>query len=191
MQGFSTSSQENVTLSLSQALVFNFALSVGGTTSIVQVAASDVNLDTASASLGVAIPAQTVSELPLNGNNYSQELLLMPGVNSVNHDQTGGRTYSVGTAVFPSILGTTNRSNSYYLDGVNNNEAISGAEIITPITADIQQMTMVTHSDTSQFGGAVGGIINVITKSGTNQFHGGAWEFYQDAKLFDAKNPIT
>jgi outer membrane receptor protein involved in Fe transport len=190
-QGFSTSTQENVTLSLSQVLVFNFALKVGGTTDVVQVAASDVNLDTASSNLEITLPAQTVSELPLNGNNYSQELLLMPGVNSVNHDQTGGRTYSVGTAVFPSILGTTNRSNTYYLDGVNNNEAISGAEIITPITADIQQMTMVTHADSSQFGGAVGGIVNVITKSGSNNFHGGAWEYYQDSKLFNASNPIT
>ena len=156
-EGFSTSSQENVTLALSKALVFNFTLSVGGTTSVVQVAASDVNLDTGSASLGITLPSQSVSELPLNGNNYSQELLLMPGVNAVNHDQTGGRTYSVGSAVFPSIQGATNRSNTYYLDGVNNNEAISGGQIITPITADIQQMTMVTHSDSSQFGGALGG----------------------------------
>jgi outer membrane receptor protein involved in Fe transport len=190
-KGFSTSSDENVTLSLSQALVFNFTLKIGGTTTVVRVAASDVNLDTASASLGITIPTETVSELPLNGNNYSQELLLMPGVNAVNHDQTGGRTNNVGSASFPSIQGATNRSNTYYLDGVNNNEAISGGEIITPITADIQQMTMVTHADSSQFGGALGGVINVVTKSGTNSFHGGAWEYYQDSKLFDASNPIT
>jgi hypothetical protein len=190
-QGFSTASQENVTLNLSQALVFNFTLNVGGTTSNVQVAATDVNLDTASSNLGITIPAQTITGLPLNGNNYSQELLLMPGVNGVNNDQTGGRTYSVGVAAFPSVNGATNRSNSYYLDGVNNNEAISGGEIITPITADIQQMTMINHADTSQLGGAAGGIINVITKSGTNDFHGGVWEYWQDSAFFDASNPIT
>jgi len=190
-QGFSISRQENATLALSQALVFNFVLKVGAATSTVEVATSAVNLDTASASLGVTIPADTVSELPLNGNNYTQELLLMPGVTGVNHDQTGGRTNAVGAVVFPSVNGATNRSNTYYLDGVNNNEAISGAQIITPITADIQQMTTVTHADSSAFGGALGGIINVITKSGTNHLHGSVWEYWRASRLLDASSPIT
>ena len=189
--GFSTSQQKDVTLALSQALIFNFSLNVGATTTMVTVSTSDVNLNTASATLGLTIPAETVTELPLNGNNYTQELLLMPGVNGVNRDQTGGRTNSVGAVVFPSINGATNRSNTYYLDGVNNNEAISGAQIITPITADIQQMTTVTHADSSQFGGALGGIINVITKSGTNDFHGSAWEYFRASRLLDASSPIT
>lgn len=189
--GFSSSQQKDVTLALSQALVFNFSLSVGATTSTVQVSASAVNLDTGSATLGLTIPSETVTELPLNGNNYTQELLLMPGVTGVNHDQTGGRTNSVGAVVFPSVNGATNRSNTYYLDGVNNNEAISGAQIITPITADIQQMATVTHADSSQFGGALGGIINVITKSGTNNLHGSVWEFVRASRLTDAANPIT
>jgi outer membrane receptor protein involved in Fe transport len=190
-KGFSTSSQENATLALSQSLVFNFTLKVGSTTSTVEVATGGVSLDTASASLGITISADTVTELPLNGNNYTQELLLMPGVNGVNHDQTGGRTNSVGAVTYPSVNGATNRSNTYYLDGVNNNEAISGAEIITPISADIQQMTTVTHADSSAFGGALGGIINVITKSGTNDLHGSAWEYWQSARFFDAANAIT
>jgi outer membrane receptor protein involved in Fe transport len=190
-QGFSSSLQGNTTLALSQSLTFNFSLKVGTATSTVQVSTSDVNLDTASATLGLTIPAQVVSELPLNGNNYTQALLLMPGVTGVNHDQTGGRTNSVGAVVYPSVNGATNRSNTYYLDGVNNNEAISGAQIITPITADIQQMTTITHADSSQFGGALGGIINVITKSGTNVFHGGAWEYWQSSRFFDASSPIT
>jgi len=190
-KGFSTSQRENETLAISQSLVFNFALQVGTTTSTVQVTTSAVNLNTASTTLGLTIGSETVTALPLNGNNYTQELLLMPGVNGVNHDQTGGRTNSVGAVVFPSVNGATNRSNTYYLDGVNNNEAISGAQIITPATADIEQMKMVTHSDSSQFGGALGGIIDVITKSGTNHFHGSAWEYWRDSSLFDASSPIT
>jgi outer membrane receptor protein involved in Fe transport len=190
-QGFSSSRQENATLFLGKSQVFNFALQVGSTTSTVEVATSDVNLETASATLGVTISSQTVTELPLNGNNYTQELLLMPGVTGVNHDQTGGRTNSVGAVVFPSVNGATNRSNTYYLDGVNNNEAISGAQIITPITADIQQMTTVTHADSSAFGGALGGIINVITKSGTNALHGSVWEYWRASRLLDASSPIT
>jgi outer membrane receptor protein involved in Fe transport len=190
-QGFSASRQENATLALSQALVFNFALKVGTATSTVEVATSAVNLDTASASLGITIPAEIVTELPLNGNNYTQELLLMPGVNGVNHDQTGGRTNSVGATTYPSVNGATNRSNTYYLDGVNNNEAISGSQVITPISADIQQMIAVTHADASAFGGALGGVINVVTKSGTNDLHGSAWEYWQSARFFNAANAIT
>ena len=190
-QGFSTSIQQNATLALSQALVFNFTLQVGSAASTVEVSASAVSLDTASATLGLTISSQTVTELPLNGNNYTQELLLMPGVTGVNRDQTGGRTNSVGAVVFPSVNGATNRSNTYYLDGVNNNEAISGAQIITPITADIQEMKTVTHADSSAFGGALGGIINVITKSGTNAFHGSAWEYFRASRLLDASSPIT
>ena len=74
---------------------------------------------------------------------------------------------------------------------MNNNEAISGAQIITPITADIQEMKTVTHADSSAFGGALGGIINVITKSGTNAFHGSAWEYFRASRLLDASSPIT
>src|SRR4051812_19407565 len=112
-QGFALSRQ-NATLSLGKSFVFNFALAVGTTTSTVEVSTGGVNLDTASATLGVTISSETVTELPLNGNNYTQELLLMPGVTGVNHDQTGGRTNSVGAVVFPSVNGATNRSNTYY-----------------------------------------------------------------------------
>ena len=88
-QGFSSSIQQNATLALSQALVFNFTLQVGSAASTVEVSASAVSLDTASATLGLTISSQTVTELPLNGNNYTQELLLMPGATGVNRDQTG------------------------------------------------------------------------------------------------------
>jgi len=190
-KGFSSARQERVTLSVSQALVFNFALTVGSSVSTVEVAAGAINLETASATVSTTIPSEIVSELPLNGNNYTQELLLTPGVVGINRDQTGGRTNSVGSVVFPSVNGASNRSNTYYLDGVNNNEAISGAQIITPISADIQQMTTITHADSSAFGGALGGIINVITKSGTNNLHGAAWEYWRASRFLDAASPIT
>ena len=90
------------------------------------------------------------------------------------------------TLVSPSIQGQNNRSNVYLLDGVNNNEAVSGSEIITVIPDDIQEMKVLTHTDSAQFGGGLGGTINVITKSGTNQFHGGAWEFWRGSRFFDA-----
>lgn len=159
MQGFSASSRENVTLSLSQSAVFDFQLNVGSTTETVQVQSSQPELETATTPIGNTLSAESVSTLPLNGRNYTELLLLQPGVTRVNGDQTGGRTNSVGGAVFPSVQGQNNRSNSYLLDGVNNNEAISGAQTITPIPDDIQEMRALLHSDYAQFGGAMGGVI--------------------------------
>ncbi len=90
---------------------------------------------------------------------------------------------AIGNLVSPSIQGQNNRSNVYLLDGVNNNEAVSGSEIITPVPDDVQEMKVLTHYDSSQFGGGLGGTINLVTKSGTNQFHGGAWEFWRGSKF--------
>ena len=191
LKGFSSSRRENVTLSVSQSSAFDFTLTLGSTVSTVEVQASAVSLETATTTIGNTLSTETVNTLPLNGRNYTELLLLEPGVTRVNGDQTGGRTNSVGGAVFPSIQGQNNRSNSYYLDGVNNNEAISGAQTITPIPDDIQEMRVLSHSDYAQFGGAMGGVINIVTKQGTNALHGSAWEFWRGSRFMDAKNPIT
>ena len=118
-------------------------------------------------------------------------MTLQTGVTPINNDQTGGRTNAIGTLVSPSIQGQNNRSNVYLLDGVNNNEAVSGSEIITPIPDDVQEMKVLTHTDSSQFGGGLGGTINLVTKSGTNRFHGGAWEFWRGSQFLDASSATS
>ena len=190
MSGFSSASREGVDLAVSQSSNFDFSLTVGAVNQTVAVSANAVELQTSSATVGATLETNTVNSLPLNGRNYSGLLLLQTGVTPINNEQTGGRTNAVGDAVYPSIQGQNNRSNTYLLDGVNNNESISGSQTITPIPDDIQELKVQTHNDFAQFGGAVGGIINVITKSGTNQFHGAAWEYWRGSQLFDAR-PIT
>ena len=81
-------------------------------------------------------------------------MTLQTGVTPINNDQTGGRTNAIGNLVSPSIQGQNNRSNVYLLDGVNNNEAVSGSEIITPIPDDIQEMKVLTHYDSANLEGA-------------------------------------
>jgi hypothetical protein len=184
--GFSTASRSGVELVVSQSATFDFSLKPGSSTQTVSVSAQIVTLDTSSSSVGETLESDSVNELPLAGRNYSMLMTLQTGVTPVNNDQTGGRTNEIGGAVYPSIQGQNNRSNVYLLDGVNNNEAVSGAEIITPIPDDIQEMKVLTHTDSAQFGEGLGGTINVITKSGTNQFHGGAWEFWRESQFLDA-----
>jgi outer membrane receptor protein involved in Fe transport len=187
-RGFSSESRTGVELVVSQSTTLDFSLKPGSSTETIAVSAEAVTLDTSSSSVGETLESDSVNELPLAGRNYTVLMTLQTGVTPVNNDQTGGRTNEIGGAVYPSIQGQNNRSNVYLLDGVNNNEAVSGAEIITPIPDDIQEMKVLTHTDSAQFGGGLGGTINVVTKSGTNQFHGGAWEFWRGSDFFDAKS---
>jgi Carboxypeptidase regulatory-like domain/TonB dependent receptor len=186
--GFSSESRTGVELVVSQSATFDFSLNPGSSTETIAVSADVVTLDTSSSSVGADLESKAVTDLPLAGRNISNLLTLQTGVTPINNDQTGGRTNAVGTLVSPSIQGQNNRSNVYLLDGVNNNEAVSGSEIITPVPDDIQEMKVLTHYDSSQFGGGLGGTINLVTKSGTNQFHGGAWEFWRGSKFADASS---
>jgi hypothetical protein len=186
--GFSLAVRTGVELVVSQSATLDFSLKPGSSTETVAVSAQTVTLDTSSSSVGETLESDSVNELPLAGRNYSNLMTLQAGVTPINNDQTGGRTNEIGGAVYPSIQGQNNRSNVYLLDGVNNNEAVSGAEIITPIPDDIQEMRVLTHTDSAQFGEGLGGTINVITKSGTNQFHGAGWEFWRESQFLDASS---
>jgi outer membrane receptor protein involved in Fe transport len=187
-QGFSSAARTGVELALSQTATLDFLLKPGSSNETVEVSAQSVTLDTTTNDVGAELGTEPVNDLPLAGRNYSSLLVLQTGVTPINNDQTGGRTNAVGNAVYPSIQGQNNRSNIYLLDGVNNNEAISGSQTITPIPDDIEEMKVLTHTDSAQFGEGLGGTINLITKSGTNQFHGAGWEFWRGSKFFDAKS---
>ncbi|MGH9746639.1 MAG: TonB-dependent receptor, partial [Candidatus Acidiferrales bacterium] len=128
-----------------------------------------------------------VNDLPLNGRNFTQLLALTPGVVTINVSQNagGGGVWSnpVGTFTYPSVNGQTNRSNLFLLDGVNNQGSFGSTYAVAPIVDDIQEFKVQSHNDDASFGGSLGGLINVVTKSGTSQYHGSAWEFYRGAGL--------
>jgi hypothetical protein len=187
-RGFSSESRTGVELDVTQSATLDFSLKPGSSTETIAVSSQVVTLDTSSSSVGADLESKAVTDLPLAGRNISNLMTLQTGVTPINNDQTGGRTNAIGTLVSPSIQGQNNRSNVYLLDGVNNNEAVSGSEIITPVPDDVQEMKVLTHYDSSQFGGGLGGTINLVTKSGTNQFHGGAWEFWRSSQFADASS---
>ncbi|HEX4807366.1 MAG TPA: carboxypeptidase regulatory-like domain-containing protein [Bryobacteraceae bacterium] len=190
-EGFTTQTREALTLYVDQRSTFDFTLSVGTSAQNVTVEAAGAALQTASAEVGTVIESRSVNDLPLNGRNFSQLLTLTPGVSPVNVSQSngGGHTNAYGTFVVPSVNGQPNRSNLFLLDGVNNVEVFSNTFIITPIVDDIQEFKLGSHNDEAQFGGVMGGIVNVVTKSGTNSFHGAAWEFLRNS-AFDARDPF-
>ena len=158
------------------------------------VQANPVALETSTSELGVAVVKEQVNDLPLNGRNFTQLLNLTPGVSTVNvaqNSQASGGIWSnpVGTFSYPSVNGQSNRSNLFLLDGVNDQGSFGSTYAIPPIVDDIQEFKVQSHNDDASFGGVMGGVVNVVTKSGTSQFHGSGWEFIRN-KAFDALNPL-
>ncbi len=190
-EGFTTAEEHGMTLLVNQTTTYDFTLSVGSSRQTVTVGVSIAALQTSTAELGTAITRTEINDLPLNGRNFSQLLMLTPGVSPVNVSQNAGgaRTIPWGGFVVPSVNGQTNRSNMFLLDGVNDNEATNGSFEITPTLDDIQEFKVDSHNDLPQFGGGLGGVVNVVTKSGTNAVHGAGWEFLRNEKL-DARNPF-
>ncbi len=185
-QGFRSAIQTGINLVVNQTASYNLTLAPGSTTESITVQAFALGLETSTAELGVAVVRQQVNDLPLNGRNFTQILNLTPGVSTVNvaqNSQGAGGIWSnpIGTFSYPSVNGQTNRSNLFLLDGINNQGSFGSTYAVAPIVDDIQEFKVQSHNDDASFGGAMGGIVNVVTKSGTSQYHGSAWEFLRNA----------
>src|SRR5580693_8356305 len=185
--GFTTSVQSDITLLVNQTATYDFTLKTGSVKETVTVQATAAALETSTSELGVAISRREVNDLPLNGRNFTQLLSLTPGVSTINVSQNagGGGVWSnpIGTFTFPSVNGQTNRSNLFMLDGVNNQGSFGSTYAVAPVIDGVQEFKVQSHNDDAAFGGSLGGIINVVTKSGTTQYHGAAWEFHRGASL--------
>ena len=191
-EGFTPAKTEALALNVNQTVTQDFALEVGTTTQEVTVAASVVHIESSTAELGTAIAPREVNDLPLNGRNFTQLLSLTPGVSPISTAQNaggggqwGGNT--IGSFTFPSVNGQCNRCNFFLLDGFNDGQVFMGMVGTTPIIDSLQEFKVQSHNDSSSYGGALGGIVNVATKQGTNEYHGDVWEFLRNNKL-DAAN---
>jgi hypothetical protein len=188
-QGFRTAKMAQVTLTVNQTATFDFKLEVGEVQSSVTVEAVGVAVQSSTSELGAAVMEKTVKDLPLNGRNFTQLLWLTPGAGPVSTGQARGGGYSgaIGTFVTPSFNGQLNRSNLYLLDGILNEEGFMGTPATMPILDTIQEFKVQSHNDQAEFGQVLGGTVNVVTKSGTNELHGSLWEFLRNDYL-DARN---
>lgn len=187
--GFSGAQQNAVNLAVDEVATFNFTLSVGTRVQKVTVSAAQSQLQTATSNLGTVFETKRVNDLPLNGRNFTQLLDLTPGASPVISGQAGIQEIQTGNVSFPSINGQENRSNLFLMDGVFNMQTSFSGYAVEPIIDAIQEFQVQSHNDQSQFGGVLGGIINVVTKSGTSHYHGDAWDFLRNDAL-DAKNPL-
>jgi hypothetical protein len=197
--GFAAVSQPPVTLEVGQTATFDFQLKVGAATSTVTVTAAAPALEFSTSELGTVVSPAQMNDLPLNGRNFTELLTMMPGVANINTDQNSGggggwNGASIGQFSFPAVNGARNRSNMFILDGSNDLNTLSGTYNYSPIVDAIQEFKSQGHNDLAEYGGAAGATVSVVTKSGTNQYHGALWEFLRNQVMdatgyFNAKLP--
>jgi Carboxypeptidase regulatory-like domain len=190
--GFATEIQQGLHIVVEQAITQDFHLHPGTVSESVAVEATTVGLNTENSALGAVIESQLVTDLPLNGRNFTELLNLNPGVAPANTGQNGGGGQSnpVGSFSAPAIQGAQVRSNYYFLDGIDNTEMNYDVPAVFATVDDIAEFKVQSHNDEAQFGGVSGGIVNVVTKGGTNRYNGEAWEFLRNT-AFDAANPLS
>ena len=187
-EGFKTERRTEFLLQVNQTATVDFILQVGSRNQVVNVSGEAIQLETSTSELGDVVGTREVQDLPLNGRNFTELLVLMAGASSANPLQNaGGAPGAIGAFVYPAINGQTNRSNMFLLDGVNNYAGLTDTNTVQPSIDDISEFKIQSHNDEAQFGQVLGGIINVVTKSGTNSIHGDLREFFRNDAL-DANN---
>ncbi len=192
--GFNTQEHTGVTLTVGAEQVIDVRLTVGQVSQTVQVTGEAMNVELASSSISAQVNSTTVRELPLNGRSWTDLATLQPGVNSIQTQPSFASGSDRGNRGFgsqASISGARPQQNNYRLDGVSINDYSNGAPgsvLGGNLGVDaIQEFSVLTSNYSAEYGKTSGGVINAITKSGSNQFHGDAYEFLRNS-AFDAKN---
>jgi hypothetical protein len=186
--GFEKLVRSDVTLTVGHEMVIDFTMHPGAVTETIQVSGSTTLVQTTTASLSELVDSQKVRALPLNGRSFDQLIYLQPGVTV---STAAGNSPNQGRGVKFSVAGARLTSNVFMLDGTD----INDSQNFTPGGAggqlfgveSIREFQVITHNATAEYGRSMGGIINAVSKSGTNALHGDAYEFLRNS-VFDAKN---
>ncbi len=181
--GFSTTTQENLTVEVGQELQVNVGLKNGAASETVTVSTAPPQLQTDESSVGQVVDEHTVVSLPLNGRNFTFLAQLSAGVNTSQADTRGNAASGAFTA-----NGLQSAQNNYLLDGIDNNsnaaDFLNGTNfVILPPVDAIQEFKVQTADFSAELGRAAGAVLNATIKSGTNSIHGAAWEFFRNDKL--------
>ena len=193
--GFQTEVQSGLTLSVAQEIVANFTLQVGQATQTVSVTTQTAQVDTTTSSLSSLVNPTTIANLPLNGRNYISLTLLQPGVAATtiaaSTTATTGTLYEGQAGQAFSSNGAPTTANNYMLDGAimnNGADATGGSSIGTTLGVDgIQEYRVITNSFAAEYGQKMGSQMIMVSKGGTNQFHGDAFEYLRNSSL-DSRN---
>lgn len=179
LQGFSTVTTKGVEVLVSQTITIDFALKLAGVTETVTVAASRTLVDRTASSVGGIVDPQRVQQLPLNGRQFANLAATIPGVGlGFFADPTKGASNYA-----PQINGGAGRNINYQIDGGDDNDdTVGGLLQQFPLEA-VQEFNFQTQRFKAEYGRSNGGVMNVVTKSGTNMFQGSLFELFRDKSM--------
>lgn len=185
-QGFRDGTSE-LTVGVSQRVQTDFSMQLGSVNEQVNVSATTEGVETASSEIGQVRAAKEIVDLPLNTRNFTQLVQLAPGVTTGVGGASGSLGYTSGRGTNGAVInGAPVEDVTYLIDGINSVDTDAGVLIFFPPVDSIYEFKVQTSSAPAAYGGGQG-IINVTYKSGTNEFHGTAYEFLRNS-AFDAKN---
>jgi hypothetical protein len=191
--GFQTTTIDNIALESGQGSTLDVSMQLGKSVTEVTVTQAATLLETTTATVGSEITEKQFTELPMLGRNFTSLILILPGVAPVPPPDSINTSVG-GISVNPSVMGQRQRSNSFVFDGLPNAEVIFNGVPMYPPPEAIAEMKVESGMDTGAQGWASGASINLVSKAGTNQYHGDLWEYVRNDSLnarsyFDAMVP--
>jgi hypothetical protein len=184
--GFQKYVQQGITLDVNETATIVVHLAVGSESEQVKVTADAQLIQDTITSLGKVVQEREILDLPLNGRDFSQLGTLQPGVVPLTPGlKQAGSSLREGQGY--AVNGQRPESNNFLIDGANNFNGVDGGFILKPPVDAITEFRILTHNATAEFGNSLGSTTNIITRGGTNSFHGALWEFLRN-DAFDATN---
>jgi hypothetical protein len=182
LKGFKNSVRHSITLDVNQVITLNMTLQIGQNQEVVDVTSEAPLVDTTSTQLGAVVNNRSVNELPLNARDTYQFLQLQPGVQS-QLGSSGGTFYGSDDAGAVSVNGGRGRANNFSVNGGDANDQFVNLPTIQPTPDAIEEFRVISNTFDAEYGRNSGAVVNVVTKSGTNQFHGDIYEYFRNTVL--------
>src|SRR5262249_28622728 len=189
VNGFNPQIKKDVILTVGQTLTLNFELTPGGPKDAVVVETDEPMIETERTHQSSTITQRPINKLPINGRNFLDFARLTPGVVEESPTITSIQIGALATSGI-SFGGQNGRGNSVQIDGVDNNDTVSNGVRPTISQEAVNEFQINRSGYNAEFGRATGGVINIVSKSGTNQFHGNVYNYFRNERL-DANNAFA
>jgi hypothetical protein len=190
LKGFKKNLQKDIILDVNQVLTLNSTLQIGATQEVVDVTSEAPQVDTTSTQLGAVINDRSVNELPLNTRDTYQFLQLQPGVQA-QLGSSGAMFAGSSDAGSVSVNGGRSRANNFSVNGGDANDQFVNTPTIEPTPDAVEEFRVITNTFDAEYGRNSGSVVNVITKSGSNTFHGNLYEYFRNTVLDSQTYPDT
>ena len=188
--GFKKMQRSGVNVEVSQRLRLDFTLELGNVAEAIDVKAEIPRIQTEDSSLGTVVEQRRIADLPLNGRHVFNLVKLVPGVVPRSNATDGFAEVNNQTFSQMRINGGPAYGNQFFLDGVSNTAAVHNEISVVPMADSVQEFRVETNALKAEYGQTAGGVVNVVTKSGGNEFHGSLYEFLRNDSL-DSRNAFS